>query len=78
LARQVLREGGSAPTVLNAANEIAVQAFLDRKIGFLEIATLVEETLNALDMRPLTSLDDVAEMDKQARAYACASVKNRN
>ncbi len=78
LAREVMRVGGSAATVLNAANEIAVQAFLDRKIGFLEIATLVEETLNAIPMRPLTSLDDVADMDSQARHYAQAAVKKRN
>jgi len=78
LARQVLRAGGSAPTVLNAANEIAVQAFLDREIGFLEIATLVEETLNALEMRPLASLDDVAEMDAQARRFARSAIRKRN
>ena len=78
LARQVLRDGGSAPTVLNAANEVAVQAFLDRRIGFLDIATLVEETLGAVDHRPLTSLDDVALMDAKAREYAAAVVRQRN
>ena len=77
LAREVLRAGGSAPTVLNAANEVAVQAFLDRKIGFLDIATMVEDTLAAIAMRPLTSLDDVADMDKQARDYALAHVQKR-
>lgn len=78
LARQVLRAGGSAPTVLNAANEIAVQAFLDRKIGFLDIATLVEETLGKVEHRALSSLEDVAEMDRQARDYAAAVVRKRN
>jgi len=77
LAREVLRAGGSAPTVLNAANEVAVQAFLDRKIGFLDIATMVEETLGAIHQRPLSSLDDVAEMDKQARDYASSVVRKR-
>ena len=78
LAREVLRAGGSAPTVLNAANEVAVQAFLDRKIGFLDIATLVEETLGAVPHRALASLDDVADMDAQARDYASATVRKRN
>ena len=78
LAREVLRAGGSAPTVLNAANEIAVQAFLDRKIGFLDIATLVEETLGKVEHRALSSLEDVAEMDRQARDYAAAVVHKRN
>ena len=78
LAREVLRAGGSAPTVLNAANEVAVQAFLDRKIGFLDIATMVEETLGAVPHRALASLDDVADMDAQARDYASATVRKRN
>jgi 1-deoxy-D-xylulose-5-phosphate reductoisomerase len=77
LARQVLKAGGSAPTVLNAANEVAVQAFLDRKIGFLDIATLVEDTLEALEMRPLVTLDDVAYMDTMARDYASKVVAKR-
>ena len=78
LAREVLRAGGSAPTVLNAANEVAVQAFLDGRIGFLDIATLVEETLGAVNHRALASLDDVAEMDRQARDYAASVVRKRN
>ena len=78
LARESLRAGGSAPTVLNAANEVAVQAFLDNRIRFLEIATLVEETLSAINHRPLTSLDDVAQMDAQARAYCTNLVAKRN
>ena len=78
LARESLRAGGSAPTVLNAANEVAVQAFLDNRIRFLEIATLVEETLSSINHRPLTSLDDVAQMDAQARAYCTHLVAKRN
>ena len=46
LARQALREGGSAPGILNAANEVAVEAFLDRRIGYLDIAAIVSEALN--------------------------------
>jgi 1-deoxy-D-xylulose-5-phosphate reductoisomerase len=74
LARQALQTGGSAPTVLNAANEVAVQAFLDRRIGFLDIARLVEETLEAISHHPLGSLDDVAAFDAQARRHAASIV----
>ena len=51
LARAAMRAGGAAPTVLNAANEIAVQAFLDERIGFLEIADIVEETIDRVPRR---------------------------
>ncbi|WP_042694917.1 1-deoxy-D-xylulose-5-phosphate reductoisomerase, partial [Azospirillum sp. B506] len=53
LARAALQSGGGAPTILSAANEVAVQAFLDRRIGFLDIERIVEETLTALPHRPL-------------------------
>lgn len=74
LARQALQTGGTAPTVLNAANEIAVQAFLNRRIGFLDIARLVEETLGAISHQPLTSLEDVAAFDDQARRHAASII----
>ena len=67
LAREALNIGGSAPTVLNAANEIAVYAFLAGKLGFLEITTIVEETIDQIPRRDLTSLDDVYEIDAEAR-----------
>jgi 1-deoxy-D-xylulose-5-phosphate reductoisomerase len=70
LAREALRRGGSDPTVLNAANEVAVQAFLAGQVGFLEIATIVERTLAGLVNRPLASLDDVRESDAEARRLA--------
>jgi 1-deoxy-D-xylulose-5-phosphate reductoisomerase len=73
LAREVLSEGGSAGTVLNAANEVAVDAFLDRKIGFLAIADLVEATLEAnLDLLGLDrrNVEDVLAIDAAARASA--------
>ena len=49
LARQAMRQGGTAPAVLNAANEIAVEAFLAGRLGFLQIAQLVAETLEAAE-----------------------------
>lgn len=70
LAREVLRKGGAAPTILNAANEVAVQAFLDRKIGFLDIVRLVEKAVTALGDSPLNALSDVLACDQQAREVA--------
>lgn len=70
LTREALRIGGDAPTILNAANEIAVASFLKNAIGFLEIAQIVEETLNGLPNGALTSLEDVLAADAAARRYA--------
>src|SRR5277367_2365080 len=70
LAREALIAGGSAPTVLNAANEVAVQAFLDQQIGFLDIAAIVEESLAEVAVAPIDSLDDVHNFDKRARDSA--------
>jgi 1-deoxy-D-xylulose-5-phosphate reductoisomerase len=70
LAREALRTGGAAPTILNAANEIAVEAFLGGRIGFLAIARIVEEALAASDPTPPRSLDDVLSCDRQARRTA--------
>jgi len=77
LAKEALAMGGGAPAVLNAANEIAVEAFLKGKIGFLDIARIVEKTLEAGGNRgmgqwgrPLSSLEDMYAADEAARAYA--------
>ncbi|MDA1323312.1 MAG: 1-deoxy-D-xylulose-5-phosphate reductoisomerase [Proteobacteria bacterium] len=70
LARQALRDGGMAPTILNAANEVAVAAFLNRKIGFLDIARTVAETLARLPNVPMLTLDDVISVDANARRLA--------
>lgn len=74
LAKAALREGGVAPTVLNAANEVAVQAFLDRRIGFLDIARTVECTLERFTHRtvgrPAVDLDEVLAIDTEARKLA--------
>ncbi len=73
LARQALKAGGNAPTILNAANEIAVHRFLSDEIGFLDIAGVVEETLAELPQSKLDSLDDVEHSDAQARSTATAA-----
>lgn len=74
LARQAMRQGGLAPAVLNAANEVAVEAFLARRLGFLQIAQLVAETLAQADARGLTGeatdLDTVLATDAAARQLA--------
>lgn len=75
LARDALRAGGSAPTVLNAANEIAVGGFLERRIGFLDIARVVEETLAALPVVPITGIAMVRDIDAQARIRATQFVE---
>jgi 1-deoxy-D-xylulose-5-phosphate reductoisomerase len=80
LAQDCLRAGGLAPTILNAANEIAVQAFLSRRIGFLDIARVVEETLSARTPNGPAAVDDVEgilDVDRQARDLAhniCRSI----
>ncbi|CAA7617044.1 1-deoxy-D-xylulose-5-phosphate reductoisomerase [Magnetospirillum sp. SS-4] len=74
LARQALRAGGSAAAVMNAANEVAVAAFLDRRIGFLDIAQVVERTIEGVEHCNLGSIDDVLAQDHKARAFASATV----
>jgi len=70
LARQALQAGGSAPTILNAANEVAVAGFLDGRLGFLGIAEVVERTLESIDAVPLGGLDDVWRIDREVRRFA--------
>ena len=77
LARAALDAGGAAATRLNAANEVAVQAFLGRRIGFLDIAAVVEETLEALPTVALDGLDAVRGADAEARRTAEARVAAR-
>jgi 1-deoxy-D-xylulose-5-phosphate reductoisomerase len=75
IAREVLEAGGSAGTVLNAANEVAVEAFLAKRIGFLAIARLVEATLAAnphLIAHIPTSVEDVLAIDQEVRVTANA------
>lgn len=67
LARQAFTLGGTAPAILNAANEVAVQAFLDRKIGFEQIPEVCRYALDAIAVEPASSLDVVLASDQQAR-----------
>jgi 1-deoxy-D-xylulose-5-phosphate reductoisomerase len=70
LAHQALAEGGARPAILNAANEIAVAAFLGERIGFLDIASIAGETLQCCDPAAPASIADVLEVDKEARRAA--------
>jgi len=71
-----LLEGGSAPTILSAANEAAVAAFLERRIGFLKIARTVERVLDAMPARMPVDLDDVVAIDREARDRALRFIGN--
>ena len=70
LARAAARAGGTAPAVLNAANEVAVQAFLDRRLNFTAIAAVIDKVLQRLDSSPVRALGDVLDADAAARRLA--------
>ncbi|HEU4957272.1 MAG TPA: 1-deoxy-D-xylulose-5-phosphate reductoisomerase, partial [Sphingomicrobium sp.] len=70
VARDAMEEGGAAPIVLNAANEEAVAAFLDRRIGFLTVVEMVEELLARTDASAPHSIADVIDIDRRTRAMA--------
>ena len=74
LAHRVISAGGNSGAILNAANEVAVRAFLDGQIGFLEIAELVRETLDGATIGPVSSLAEVFSADADARARAQSMV----
>jgi 1-deoxy-D-xylulose-5-phosphate reductoisomerase len=74
LAGEAAREGGTAPCVLNAANEIAVHAFLEGRLRFLEISEVIERTLVELGSEPVLSFESLYEADRQARALAGETV----
>jgi 1-deoxy-D-xylulose-5-phosphate reductoisomerase len=76
LARNALSAGGARPAILNAANEVAVAAFLGGRVGFLEIAAIVADTLARYDPAAPDSLDAVLAIDAEARAYAGERVKD--
>jgi 1-deoxy-D-xylulose-5-phosphate reductoisomerase len=74
IARRAMEEGGGAPTVLNAANEVAVAEFLAKRIGFAGISALVEATLDAAGRRGLTrepaTIEDALAIDHNSRLLA--------
>jgi 1-deoxy-D-xylulose-5-phosphate reductoisomerase len=74
LAFDALRAGGTAPALLNAANEVAVQAFLDRKIGFRQIDRVIAQVVDTLPHGAAHSIDAVLAQDAAARAAAQACI----
>jgi len=66
-AYDAIRQGGTMPCVLNAANEIAVHAFIEKKIGFTDIPVLIEKTMDSHDVQSAAVLGDVFEADRWAR-----------
>lgn len=70
LARQAMEAGGTVPAMLNAANEVAVDAFLDRRLRFTDIPVLIEQTLTQLPMMAANELPTILEADRQARDLA--------
>jgi 1-deoxy-D-xylulose-5-phosphate reductoisomerase len=78
LASETARAGGTGPVILNAANEVAVAAFLDRRIGFVEIATVVARTLDDLPPEPLSGagIEELLDVDRRARRIAEQNVSD--
>jgi 1-deoxy-D-xylulose-5-phosphate reductoisomerase len=74
LAFEALEAGGTAPAMLNAANEVAVSAFLQRQIAFLSISALVEATMQALPVGAADSLDALRQADADARRHALSAI----
>jgi 1-deoxy-D-xylulose-5-phosphate reductoisomerase len=75
LCRDALRAGGGAPAILSAANEIAVEAFLQRRIGFLDIAKCVTTVMDRLGTPPADTLDDVIALDQAGRREAAYAIQ---
>jgi 1-deoxy-D-xylulose-5-phosphate reductoisomerase len=78
LAREAAKEGGTAPCILNAANEIAVHAFLEGRLRFLEIPAVIEQTLAELPSEPVLSFESLYAADRRARELAGESVAALN
>ncbi len=74
VARDALQKGGAAPTIMNAANEVAVSRFLEGDIGFLDIARSVERTLEIMPIPALNDLDEILAIDQEARRITAESV----
>jgi 1-deoxy-D-xylulose-5-phosphate reductoisomerase len=74
LATEAMRQGGNAPCIMNAANEIAVYAFLKNRIGFLDMTELIERTMEKIPFIAQPSLDDYFESDGEARSFAASLI----
>jgi 1-deoxy-D-xylulose-5-phosphate reductoisomerase len=77
LAYRALREGGTLAAAMNAANEEAVQAFIDERIGLTDIPRIIEEVMNKHDTQPVENLDVVIETDRAARLQAATVIESK-
>ena len=77
LAREAMEAGAGAPTILSAANEVAVEAFLQRQIGFLDIVAVVQSVIDEMGAPPASSLETVLDLDAGARAAAMRYCRSR-
>lgn len=77
LTRQAIRDGGARPAQLNAANEVAVAAFLNKRIGFLDIAAIVEAVLDRYSPAHPAVLDDIYAADSEARRVAASMIESK-
>jgi 1-deoxy-D-xylulose-5-phosphate reductoisomerase len=78
LAYDALKLGGTAPAILNAVNEVAVAAFLNNEIHFLNIPVLIEKALNTLRSEPVSSLAQLIDIDSEARHFAQSAISKNN
>ena len=76
LAYQALNEGGNMPCILNAANEIAVDAFLSDRVGFLQMPEIIEQTMQKVSFIANPLLNDLEETNNEARAVAASLIRN--
>jgi 1-deoxy-D-xylulose-5-phosphate reductoisomerase len=77
LAYEAMRRGGTAPAVLNAANEVAVEAFLANRLRFIDIPQLIEDVLSKISADDATTLEGILAADQLARAAARDAVATR-
>ena len=70
LAYEALRQGGNMPCIVNAANEIANRAFIDDRIGYEQIADIIEKTMQKIDFTTTSTLETYLQTDKEARLFA--------
>jgi 1-deoxy-D-xylulose-5-phosphate reductoisomerase len=75
IAKEALYRGGNAPCVLNAANEVVVHAFLQNKVGFLEMSEMIEKTMEMVPLIEHPTIEDYEQSDKEAREYASEFLK---
>lgn len=78
LAYRALEEGGSMPCVLNAANEVCVAAFLNDKVGFLQMSDIIEKTMQTIPFQKQPSLDDYIAIDAESRRVASKLIEDNN